>query len=609
MNGHRWSLKQKIVIPVASASVLIVATLSLVVGKKTYDNAAKDAQHLLLQSVQAEAQKIESLFNQALQLGRASAGTALALKNSENPDRKLAISAVREALKRNKFIVGTCVGWEPNAFDGKDKDFANTAGHDASGRFVPYWARNGDQEELSPLADYDKEGAGDYYLVPKKTMKEWLMPPYIYPVNGVNILMTSAIVPILENGQFKGIIGVDIDLKNIQEAISNIKPYAESEASLVTNQLTWVTNKNADLVTKSADFKFPKEHATKAIDENKTQIFNFIDPEDNREYVVTIDPVQIGPDEKPWALILKTPYDVVVANAKSTLWSQFYIVSIGMVLLWVLIYLLSASIARQMGRMTEKMKESVGNVTSAISQLTSAGQSLSQASSSSAASVEETVASLEELTSMVKLNADNAKQAASLSASSTTVAVEGEQSMTTLIQSMQEISASSKQIEEIIHVIDDIAFQTNLLALNASVEAARAGEQGKGFAVVAEAVRSLAQRSAEAAKNITTLIHDSVGKIEKGTEQADQNGEALSKILVSIKKVSDLNNEIATASEEQATGIQQISSAMNQLDQSIQSNAASSEEIAATSVEINNQSTIMNEIVHDMDATVFGARD
>ncbi|MNT42633.1 Methyl-accepting chemotaxis protein II [compost metagenome] len=173
---------------------------------------------------------------------------------------------------------------------------------------------------------------------------------------------------------------------------------------------------------------------------------------------------------------------------------------------------------------------------------------------------------------------------------------------------MHDISKASKKIEEIINVIDDIAFQTNLLALNASVEAARAGEQGRGFAVVAEAVRTLAQRSAAAAKDITTLIKDSVEMIGRGTNLADKSGEVLKNIVTTVKKVSDLNNEISAASEEQSVGIQQISKAMADLDQSVQSNAASSEEIASTAEEIRNQSRTMNQVTVDLKEIVEGGK-
>ncbi|WP_041577528.1 methyl-accepting chemotaxis protein [Bdellovibrio bacteriovorus] len=253
------------------------------------------------------------------------------------------------------------------------------------------------------------------------------------------------------------------------------------------------------------------------------------------------------------------------------------------------------------------LSEAGTQVSGAITQLTAAGQTLSQSSTEAAASLEETVASLEEMSSMVKMNSDNAKQAASLSQSSKDSAEQGQNEITLLISSMNDISHSSKKIEEIISVIDDIAFQTNLLALNAAVEAARAGEQGKGFAVVAEAVRALAQRSAVAAKDINVLIKDSVEKVDRGSQIADRSGEVLQTIVTSVKKVADLNNEIAAASSEQTTGIQQISKAMNQLDQGSQANAASSEEIAASSEEISAQAQQMQSMVVSLNEVIQGS--
>lgn len=275
--------------------------------------------------------------------------------------------------------------------------------------------------------------------------------------------------------------------------------------------------------------------------------------------------------------------------------------SILAVLLWI-----ASRIASSVGFIAERLTTAGGQVASSVEQLNEAGNSLSQSSTEAAASLEETVAALEEMSSMVQMNSDNAKQAAALSSSSKDAAESGEREIQTLIQSMTEISKSSKKIEEIISVIDDIAFQTNLLALNAAVEAARAGEQGKGFAVVAEAVRTLAQRSAAAAKDITSLIKDSVAQIDNGSDIADKSGAVLSNIVNSVKKVSDLNNEIAAASSEQTTGIQQISKAMNQLDQASQSNAASAEEIAATSGEINNLATTAQNLTVELNTVVLG---
>jgi methyl-accepting chemotaxis protein len=173
---------------------------------------------------------------------------------------------------------------------------------------------------------------------------------------------------------------------------------------------------------------------------------------------------------------------------------------------------------------------------------------------------------------------------------------------------MTEISDSSKKIEDIINVIDDIAFQTNLLALNAAVEAARAGEQGKGFAVVAEAVRALAQRSAVAAKDISSLIKENVSKSDQGAEIANASDKVFKSILESVRKVAELNSEIATGSQEQANGIQQISQAMSQLDQASQGNAASAEEVASSSEEMSAQARILVNLVMELQNIVSGRK-
>lgn len=271
-----------------------------------------------------------------------------------------------------------------------------------------------------------------------------------------------------------------------------------------------------------------------------------------------------------------------------------------------LLMMIASKVTNSVSSIAAGLKDSGNQVSSAITQLSAAGQTLSASSTEAAASLEETVASLEEMSSMVQRNSDNAKQAAALSQTSKDSAEQGQKEINQLIESMHDISKSSKKIEEIISVIDDIAFQTNLLALNASVEAARAGEHGKGFAVVAEAVRSLAQRSAVAAKDINGLIKESVEKVEKGSTVADRSGEVLANIVNSVKKVADLNNEISAASNEQTTGIQQISRAMNQLDQGSQSNAASAEEVAASSEEINAQAQNMQHMVEDLNKVILG---
>ncbi|WP_426144945.1 methyl-accepting chemotaxis protein [Polaromonas sp. DSR2-3-2] len=240
---------------------------------------------------------------------------------------------------------------------------------------------------------------------------------------------------------------------------------------------------------------------------------------------------------------------------------------------------------------------SVESVASVSSQIAAGNQDLSSRTEQQASSLEETAASMEELTSTVKQNADNARQANQLAVSASSVAVKGGAVVSQVVQTMEAINTSSKKIVDIIGVIDGIAFQTNILALNAAVEAARAGEQGRGFAVVAAEVRSLAQRSAAAAKEIKTLIGDSVDKVEEGSAQVKEAGKTMNEIVDSVKRVTDIMAEITAASQEQTQGIEQINQAITQMDQVTQQNAALVEEAAAAAQSLQEQAGGLSQVV------------
>ncbi len=222
---------------------------------------------------------------------------------------------------------------------------------------------------------------------------------------------------------------------------------------------------------------------------------------------------------------------------------------------------------------------------------------LSQRTEEQASSLEETAASLEELTSTVRQNADNAQQANKLASTASEVAIKGGGVVTQVVGTMDEITASSRKISDIIGVIDEIAFQTNILALNAAVEAARAGEQGRGFAVVAAEVRNLAQRSANAAKEIKALISDSGAKVETGSKLVASAGQTMEEIVVSVKRVTDIMAEISAASREQSNGIDQVNTAVSQMDKITQQNAALVEEAAAAAKSMEEQTEELSNIV------------
>lgn len=302
--------------------------------------------------------------------------------------------------------------------------------------------------------------------------------------------------------------------------------------------------------------------------------------------------------------------DAAKAHASGGIYITLNIIVSVIGILFCIVFgsLIAVRLIKTMNNFSQKIHHAGSSLESASSQLSSASQILASGASDSAASLEETVASLEELSSMVKLNSENALKASDLSNQSVQQSEQGSEAIKKLTSSMGAIQESSKKMEEIIKVIDDIAFQTNLLALNASVEAARAGEMGKGFAVVAEAVRSLAARSAESAKDISKMIQDSVIKIEEGGTAAEQSANLIQKFFQSAKAVSDLNNQISEASKEQAMGISQISQAMNKVDQSSQSNAQVAQEVAQNSEEMSGLSKGMNEIVEDLNELISGQR-
>lgn len=248
-------------------------------------------------------------------------------------------------------------------------------------------------------------------------------------------------------------------------------------------------------------------------------------------------------------------------------------------------------------RSLQQVRGAVDSISTASMQIATGNQDLSARTEQTASSLQETASSMEELTSTVRQSADSATQANQLASSAAKIAQRGGQVVAQVVATMDEINGSSRKIADIIGVIDGIAFQTNILALNAAVEAARAGEQGRGFAVVASEVRSLAGRSADAAKEIKTLIAASVTSVQSGAKQVQDAGSTMSEIVASVSRVTDIIAEISAAASEQSQGIGQINAAVNELDQMTQQNAALVEESTAAAESLKDQASLLAEAV------------
>ena len=244
-----------------------------------------------------------------------------------------------------------------------------------------------------------------------------------------------------------------------------------------------------------------------------------------------------------------------------------------------------------LGRMVAQIRTGAESIAVGAGQVAAGNQQLSSRTEEHASSLEETASTLEEFTTTVRQNAEHAKQASQLAGTASNTAQKGGEVVNKVVTTFQEVTTSSKRISDIISVIDGISFQTNILALNAAVEAARAGEQGRGFAVVASEVRSLAQRSAESAKEIRGLIENSVNRVESGARLVEQAGRTMDELVGSVKKVAEIMTEIANASHEQSSGIEQINKAITQMDTVVQMNASLVEEATAAATSMASQAT------------------
>ncbi len=630
------SLSAKICI---TATVLVVASMgvtSAFIAVKNSESAeeaamlqartvAKEASALLKSRIAAN---LATLENVATTLGATQGGGHAMVREQIG-------SMVSATLMDSEDFIGSSAAYEPDALDGKDAEFAGQAPlYDATGRFMPYWTR-GAQGKLNaePIVFVTTPGGNDWYDVPKATGRSHFTEPYMYPINGKDVLIASLAAPIKANGQFKGVVTGDFQLTTLGTMLAEMKVMEQGTLALISSGGLYASHKDHARNGKKAD-DLPAA-ALEAIKQGKS--YEYIDA---AGIVHVLQPLRVSPDIAPWAISLAFPHSVATAPARA-LAGYAALVSIVCAVLAVFVMVtvqrrltrplrllghamtdlssgnadLSArlavrgndelaEIARGFNGFVAKIQDVLARVRSssdavavASSEIRQGNADLSVRTEQQASALEETAASMEELNGTVKQNADNARQANQLAESASDVAVRGGEVVAQVVDTMASISDASKKVVDIIGVIDGIAFQTNILALNAAVEAARAGEQGRGFAVVATEVRNLAQRSAAAAKEIKSLIGDSVDKVSMGAMLVEEAGKTMSDVVSSVRQVSDIVAEISAASSEQSTGIGQVNQAIVQMDGVTQQNAALVEEAAAAAESLQQQAATLVALV------------
>ena len=625
---QRLSLSNKICIAATAFVALSLTITSVVIGVKSSASAELASMNLARAQSVGVASEMQARLSFSL---NSMAGLANVMRSSKEIEQPLAREQINELLKLSLVnapdLIGVAITWEANALDGKDAEFANKAPHyDASGRFMPYWTRetNGNLR-VEPIVFDPKPGANDWYDIPKKNGKVFFTEPYEYPVAGKPVLMASLVAPIMIKGSFKGTASGDFVLSHLTKMLSEIDVTEGGKLSLLSNEGVYASHTNAQRIGKKANDLLPA--ALDHVRQGKAYEY-----EDSQGHIHLLQPIRLHPDIAPWSVDLSFPKQVATASARELL---LYTIVVALICAVATVFLMVWMVSRLMrplrklgrtmldlstgdadlsARLTVRgndelaligsgFNQFIAKIQSVLQQVSHSAESVAQSSAEiaqgnndlsarteqQAGALEETASSIEELTSSVKDNASNAKQANELAGTASNVAAKSGQVVGQVIQTMESINASSNKIVDIISVIDGIAFQTNILALNAAVEAARAGEQGRGFAVVASEVRSLAQRSAAAAKEIKILIDDSVGKVALGSAQVEEAGRTMQQVVESISRVTSIMSEIATATAEQSDGVSQVNQAVAQMDDATQQNAALVEEAAAAAVSLQDQ--------------------
>ncbi len=612
------TIQSKIAIGAGTAVMCTVAILAGFAAYSAYKAQVASASGAALAEAGQEAGQLKSELELALDSARALADALSGVRPGTGTqlNREQVTHMLRSVALKNPAFLGVYTGWEPNAFDGADAQFAGKPGSDATGRLIPYLVRNASGEvTLEPLVDYENQtrgptGArkGEYYLCAKDSRSECILDPFPYPVAGKEVLMTSLIAPILRDGRFVGIVGVDVQLGTLQAQVDKARVAG---------------GKGAVAILSNSGRVVAAQHRPELAGAEGTQFRPYLSGNGLREVLAgqgltrheegelaALTPVSVGRTKTPWVVAALVPYEVITAAAWSTAIEQVGVgLVVGLIAVGLTVLLVVGGIKSVLLGVVAKLSQNAEQVAGAAAQVADSSQALAQGATELAAAIEETSASATEVHSMGDGNSEHANSASELVGHTLARIGEANERLDALVDAMGAISESSGRISKINRAIDEIAFQTNILALNAAVEAARAGEAGLGFAVVADEVRTLAQRCAHAARETSGLIEESIERSADGRGKVEQVVDAIRTITEQSARIQHLVSGVKEGSHEQAQGISQISQAIGQMEQVTQRVAAGAEECASASEEMNAQVHEVNHVIESLEQLVGAKRE